>query len=64
MNEWTSIFENEKTLEQNIREALEEVGEKPTRISKMFWFFFLQICIAIMLLVFSILFPIWIMYGW
>lgn len=58
-----SIFENEKTIEQNIKESLTEIGDNPKRFVKIYWFFFLQVCLSLFLLVWSILLPIWLMYG-
>lgn len=58
-----SIFENEKTIEQNIKESLTEIWDNPKRFVKIYWFFFLQVCLSLFLLVWSILLPIWLMYG-
>ncbi len=62
-NIWDFIFENDKTVQENIVEWINQVGENPIKFTKMFWFFFIQFCIALILLILSVLFPIWLIYG-
>lgn len=58
-----SIFENDLPVWEQVKNSLLEVWEKPKRFMKFFWFFFIQLCLAIFLLVFSFLLPIWLLYG-
>jgi len=48
---------------EQVKNSLEEIGEKPGRFCKFFWFFFIQLCLAISLLFTSILLPVRIFYG-
>ena len=64
MNEtWNSIFENDRTIKENIQESLANVEKNPKRFFSICWILFIQICLAIILLIFSILLPIWILYA-
>ena len=64
MNEtWNSIFENDKTIKENLQEAVIKIEKKPRIFFSLCWIIFLQICLAIILLIFSILLPIWILYA-
>ena len=58
-----SIFDNDKTLEENTRDAISEIAEKPHKLSCLFWFFWIQICFAVFLLVLSALLPYFILHG-
>lgn len=58
-----SIFENDTPMGEQVKNSITEIWEKPWKFCKFFRFFFIQICIAIMLLVFSILLPIRVLYG-
>ena len=58
-----SIFENDTPMGEQVKNSLTEIWEKPWKFCKFFWFFFIQICLAIFLLMTSLLLPIWILYG-
>lgn len=58
-----SIFENDTPMTEQVKNSLAEIWDKPKKFCKFFWFFYIQLCIAIILLMFSILLPIRILYG-
>jgi hypothetical protein len=58
-----TIFENDRPLSDQVKDNLKNVTENPHKLSLMFWFFRLQICIAVFILIMSILLPYFILYG-
>lgn len=58
-----SIFESDIPLRDQVNDSISKISEKPSKLSGLFWFFWIQICLAVLLLVASVLLPIWLMYG-
>lgn len=58
-----SIFENDQPIEEQIKNSIMEIWDKPTRFFKMFRVLRIQICIALSLLITLILLPIRLIYG-
>ena len=58
-----SIFENDTPMGEQVKKSVEDIAENPRKFCSFFWFFFIQICLAIFLLITSILMPIRIFYG-
>ena len=58
-----AIFENDEPVVEQVKNALQQIGEKPSRFFKMFRVLWIQICIALALLNASILLPIRLIYG-
>jgi len=52
-----SIFYSDLSLDEKLRDSLKDVAKKPYKISLLFWLFFLQLCIAVFLLLCSIILP-------
>ncbi|RKW25086.1 hypothetical protein D8B45_01305 [Candidatus Gracilibacteria bacterium] len=61
MNSWKSFFDEERTIGEKVQEAVNDIGIRPGKLSLIFWFFWLQVCTALALLVASILLPIWLL---
>jgi hypothetical protein len=55
MSNRSEIFSSERTMEEKLGEAFSEVATKPQKLSLIFWIFWVQICLAIFLLVCSVL---------
>ena len=51
-----SIFFNEMPLEQ-LKATVNKAKEKPIKVSLIFWFIFIQVCLAVFLLVSSFILP-------
>ena len=62
-SQWEAFFENEKSIEEKIKEAVSEIEKKPSKLCWLYWFFFIQFCLSVFLLIMSVLIPIWIIYG-
>lgn len=58
-----AIFENDEPVVEQVKNALQQIGEKPSRFFKMFRVLWIQICIALALLIAFILLPIRLIYG-
>jgi len=58
-----SIFENDEPVVEQVKNALQQIGEKPSRFFKMFRLVRIQICFALWLLIAFILLPIRLIYG-
>lgn len=58
-----AIFENEEPVVEQVKNALQEIGNKPSRFFGMFRMIRIQICIALALLIASVLLPIRLIYG-
>jgi len=61
--EWKAIFDNEKTIKENFQESIIEIEKKPIKFFSLYWIFFLNICLSLFILIFTILLPIWILYA-
>jgi hypothetical protein len=61
--QWGAIFENDEPVVEQVKNALQQIGEKPSRFFKMFRVLRIQICIALALLIAFILLPIRLIYG-
>lgn len=59
----SSIFENDTPMGEQVKNSIENIWEKPSKFCKFFWFFFIQICLAIFLLITSFILPVRIFYG-
>ena len=57
------IFKNDLPITEHVKDSLGDITKKPYRLSLLFWFFRLQICIAVFCLVISLLLPYFILYG-
>nr|DAR63683.1 MAG TPA: hypothetical protein [Caudoviricetes sp.] len=55
MNSRSDIFGSEMSIQDKFRESLSEVAYNPRKLSLIFWLFRLQLCLAVFLLVSSIL---------
>lgn len=51
-----SIFFNEMPLEK-LKATVNKAKEKPIKVSLIFWFIFIQVCLAVFLLVSSFILP-------
>lgn len=58
-----AIFDNDKTLKENVTDSIKNIGDKPGRACAYFWLFWLQICVAVFILIMSILLPYFILYA-
>ena len=58
-----AIFENDEPVVEQVKNALQQIGEKPSRFFKMFRVLRIQICIAVALLIACVLLPIRLIYG-
>jgi hypothetical protein len=58
-----AIFENDEPVVEQVKNALQQIGEKPSRFFKMFRVLRIQICFALALLIAFILLPIRLIYG-
>jgi len=57
MNEQrTNIFSNDMPIEQ-LKATVNKVKDKPIKYNLLFWFIFIQLCLAIFLLVSSFILP-------
>jgi hypothetical protein len=61
--QWWIFFDKDKSVEENIKESLVEINKNPMKFCRLMRFFFLQICLGLFILIFSVLLPIWILYG-
>ena len=51
------ILNDEIPINEKIKESLNDIGRKPHKLSLLFWLFFIQICVAVFLLLCSIILP-------
>lgn len=58
-----TIFKNDLPLSEQVKDSVENIAQKPYKLSKLFWFFWLQICVAAFILIMSVLLPYFILYG-
>ena len=61
--QWWAIFENEEPVVEQVKNALQDIGNRPSKFFGMFWVIRIQICIALALLITFVLLPIWLIYG-
>ncbi len=55
---WSFFFREDMPMSARVSKAVEEIAHKPRKMSGLFWFFWLQICLAVALLMASVLVPI------
>lgn len=58
-----TIFKNDLPLSEQVKDSVENIAQKPYKLSILFWFFWLQICVAAFILIMSVLLPYFILYG-
>ena len=61
--QWGAVFENDEPVVEQVKNALQQIGEKPSKFFKMFRLLWIQICFALALLISFILLPIRLIYG-
>lgn len=61
--QWGAVFENDEPVVEQVKNALQQIGEKPSKFFKMFRLLRIQICFALALLISLILLPIRLIYG-
>lgn len=61
--QWGAVFENDEPVVEQVKNALQQIGEKPSKFFKMFRLLRFQICFALALLISFILLPIRLIYG-
>jgi hypothetical protein len=58
-----SFFESDIPLEEQVKDSIQEVTKRPLKLTGLFWFFFIQLCLAVFLLVMSALLPYFLLHG-
>ena len=58
-----AIFENEEPIWEQLKDSLKNIGDKPSKFFGMFRVLRIQFCIALALLITSVLLPIRLIYG-